>query len=66
VPIIVAPCAKPPLAAHRAFVRSLDFLRECGAVVTLTEGIRPPDPAQPFVWSVVIEELPPVSTRAQL
>jgi phosphopantothenoylcysteine synthetase/decarboxylase len=58
LPIVVAPYAKPPLAAHPAFSRSLDFLSDSGVILTPVEGIRPADPTQPFRWSVITDVLP--------
>lgn len=58
LPVIVAPYAKPPLAAHGAFQRSLEFLRDSGATLTPTEAIRPNRPDQPFQWSAVLSLLP--------
>ncbi|OLB80866.1 MAG: flavoprotein [Actinobacteria bacterium 13_2_20CM_2_71_6] len=55
--IIVVPYAKPPLAAHRAFDRSLDFLREDGVIITPAEVIRPEHGDEPFRWHVVVEEI---------
>jgi phosphopantothenoylcysteine decarboxylase len=57
LPVVVAPYAKPPLAAHGAFRRSLEFLRDSGATLTATEAIRPSDPDQPFRWSEVLRLL---------
>jgi phosphopantothenoylcysteine synthetase/decarboxylase len=58
LPIIVAPYAKAPLAAHPAFARNLDLLRDSGATLTPTEAIRPDTPDEPFRWSVVTDALP--------
>lgn len=55
IPIIVSPYAKPSLASHPAFRRSLDTLRDCGVRLTAVEALRPTDPAQPFVWSAVMD-----------
>jgi phosphopantothenoylcysteine decarboxylase len=63
LPIIVAPYAKPPLAAHPAFNRSLALLEDSGVTVTPVEGIRPADPADPFRWSVITTALPPLPRR---
>ena len=54
IPVIVAPYAKPPLAAHGAFRRNLEFLRDSGATLTPTEAIRPSRPDEPFRWSAVL------------
>ena len=54
LPVVVAPYAKPPLAAHGAFRRSLEFLRDSGAMLTATDAIRPSHPDQPFRWSEVL------------
>ncbi|GAA4731291.1 flavoprotein [Phytohabitans rumicis] len=59
MPVVVAPYAKPPLAAHGAFQRSLEFLRDSGATLTPTEAIRPHQPDEPFRWSAVL----PLLTR---
>ena len=58
LPVIVAPYAKPPLAAHGAFRRSLEFLRDSGATLTRTEAIRPAQPDEPFRWLEVTQLLP--------
>lgn len=58
LPIVVVPYAKPPLAAHPAFGRSLAFLRENGATLTATEAIRPNVPDGPFLWDAVLDALP--------
>ena len=58
LPIVVAPYAKPPLAAHAAFIRNLQFLRHSGATLTATEAIRPQESDGPFRWSVITDALP--------
>ncbi len=58
LPIVVSPYAKPPLAAHAAFARSLQFLRDSGVTLTATEAIRPDRPDEPFRWSAVTHALP--------
>jgi phosphopantothenoylcysteine synthetase/decarboxylase len=58
LPVVIAPYAKAPLAAHGAFRSSLQFLRDSGALLTATEAIRPSDPDQPFRWSEVLHLLP--------
>ncbi len=55
VDIVVSPYAKPPLAAHPAFQRSLNFLRGCGVRLTDVEALRPDDADRPFRWSVVVD-----------
>jgi phosphopantothenoylcysteine synthetase/decarboxylase len=55
LPIVVSPYAKPSLAAHPAFGRSLEILRTAGAYVTGTEAIRPGNDGQPFRWSVIVD-----------
>jgi phosphopantothenoylcysteine synthetase/decarboxylase len=57
LPIVVTPYAKPPLAAHPAFARSLEFLRVGGVTLTPTEAIRPREPGEPFRWAAVVEAL---------
>jgi phosphopantothenoylcysteine synthetase/decarboxylase len=55
LPIIVSPYAKSSLAAHRAFARNLQFLRDSGVTLTPTEAIRPGKAGEPFRWAVVVE-----------
>ncbi|GAA1817406.1 flavoprotein [Planosporangium flavigriseum] len=55
LPIVVAPYVKAALAAHPAFARSLGLLRDCGAIVTPTEAIRPAKEGEPFLWSAVVD-----------
>lgn len=57
LPIVVSPYAKPSLAAHPAFGRSLATLRDAGVHLTETEAIRPAEDGQPFRWSVVLDAL---------
>jgi phosphopantothenoylcysteine synthetase/decarboxylase len=57
LPIVVSPYAKPSLAAHPAFGRSLELLRAHGARLTATEAIRPAGGSDRFGWSVVVEAL---------
>jgi phosphopantothenoylcysteine synthetase/decarboxylase len=67
LPIVASPYAKPPLAAHPAFARSLDVLRRCGVHLTETEAIRPAEDGQPFRWDAVVALLrraaPPYGER---
>jgi phosphopantothenoylcysteine decarboxylase len=63
LPIVVAPYAKPPLAALPAFARSLALLKDSGVTITPVGGIRPEDPADPFRWSVITAALPPLPRR---
>ena len=51
LPIVVWPYVKPPLAAHPAFVRSLEFLRDCGVVLAAVED-------GPLRWDVIADALP--------
>jgi phosphopantothenoylcysteine synthetase/decarboxylase len=41
LPIVASPYAKPALAAHPAFARSLATLSEAGVHLTATEVLRP-------------------------
>jgi phosphopantothenoylcysteine decarboxylase len=59
LPVVASPYAKPPLAAHPAFARSLETLRQCGVRLTPTEAIRPTEDAGPFLWTAVLDLLPP-------
>lgn len=54
VPIIASPYAKQALAAHPAFSKSLDVLRQCGVHLTETEALRADDLSDPYEWSAVI------------
>lgn len=57
VPVVVSPYAKPALATHPAFGRSLTVLRDCGVHLTATEALRPASGEDRFRWSVVREVL---------
>jgi phosphopantothenoylcysteine synthetase/decarboxylase len=57
LPIIVAPYAKPSLAAHPAFARNLRTLSEWGVTVLPNEVIRPRSAQHPFDWLPVVEAL---------
>lgn len=60
LPIVVAPYAKPSLAAHPAFDRSLQTLTEWGVTVLPNEVIRVGAGAgQSFNWRPVIAALAP-------
>lgn len=59
IPIVVAPYAKPALAAHPALQRSLLTLREWGVTVLPNEILRPEhanpaERAESFNWSPVV------------
>ena len=54
LPIVVAPYAKPTLAAHPAFKRNLLTLTEWGVGVLANEAIRPKVADQPFDWGPVV------------
>lgn len=62
LPVVVAPYAKPTLAAHPAFQRSLAFLRDCGLTVLDTDAIRPDDATisagHAFRWHLILDTLP--------
>lgn len=62
LPVVVAPYAKPTLAAHPAFQRSLAFLRDCGLAVLDTDIIRPDEAAtrasHAFRWHLILDALP--------
>lgn len=53
LPIIASPYAKPDLAAHPAFRRSLELLRGYGVWLTATDALRPDDGDERFRWSVL-------------
>lgn len=55
LPTVVSPYAKPSLASHPAFRKSLDVLRDCGVTLTAVEALRPEDPTQPIQWSTVLD-----------
>lgn len=57
LPAVVSPYAKPSLASHPAFRRSLEVLRECGVTLTAVEALRPDDPTEPFRWHVVTDSV---------
>ena len=57
LPIVVSPYAKPALASHPAFARSLQVLREAGVHLTETEALRPDKPERPFRWQVIVKAL---------
>jgi phosphopantothenoylcysteine decarboxylase len=59
LPMVVLPYLSEGLAAHPAYERSLDFLRECGVRVIPGEAIAPAEPGGPYRWSVVTEALIP-------
>lgn len=63
IPVVVSPYVKGTLASHPAFARSLGLLRDCGAILTPTEAIRPIEEDEPFLWSVVADVLPAVNQR---
>lgn len=62
VPIVASPYAKPSLAAHPAFQKSLDALVSCGVRLTPTEALRPQDSGEPFQWSTVLDLVKEVHT----
>ncbi len=57
LPVVVAPCVKPPLATHPAFDQSLRFLRNAGVVVLDTEAMRSGPGGESFRWPLVLEAL---------
>lgn len=57
LPITVVPYAKPSLAAHPAFDRSLRTLSEWGVTVLPNEVVRPKGTGQPFEWQPVVSAL---------
>lgn len=59
LPTIVAPYAKPTLAAHPAFGPNLKTLNEWGVTVLANEAIRPELAGHPFDWRPVLEAMPP-------
>jgi phosphopantothenoylcysteine decarboxylase len=58
LPIVVAPYAKPSLAAHPAFTSNIETLRSWGPTVLPNEAIRyGADPTHSFNWLPVVESL---------
>jgi phosphopantothenoylcysteine synthetase/decarboxylase len=57
VPVIVAPYAKPSLAAHPAFSRNMRTLSEWGVIVLPNEIIRVKPARNVFDWHPVMEAL---------
>jgi phosphopantothenoylcysteine decarboxylase len=57
LPVIVAPYAKPSLAAHPAFEQNLQTLSQWGVTVLPNEVIRTRSAEQPFDWGPVVEAL---------
>jgi phosphopantothenoylcysteine decarboxylase len=55
LPIVVAPYAKPSLAAHPAFGQGLKTLSQWGVTVLSNEVIRPSIADSPFDWRPVLE-----------
>ncbi|HEU5472414.1 MAG TPA: flavoprotein [Actinophytocola sp.] len=55
LPIVVAPYAKPPLAAHPVFERNLRTLSDWGVTVLPNEAIRPQRIELPFNWQPISE-----------
>jgi phosphopantothenoylcysteine decarboxylase len=55
LPVIVAPYAKPTLAAHPVFERNLRTLAEWGVTVLPNEVIRPQRVELPFNWRSVVD-----------
>jgi phosphopantothenoylcysteine synthetase/decarboxylase len=58
LPIVVAPYAKPSLAAHPAFGSNLKTLGQWGITVLANEVIRPNLAGRPFDWQPVLEAVP--------
>jgi phosphopantothenoylcysteine synthetase/decarboxylase len=63
LPIVVAPYAKEPLAAHPAFRRSLAFLSTADVTLLDTNAIKPDQPESGPRWSVVRDALWQVNAR---
>jgi phosphopantothenoylcysteine decarboxylase len=57
LPIVVAPYAKPTLAAHPVFKPNLRTLADWGVTVLANEVIRPKPAQSPFDWGPVVEAL---------
>jgi phosphopantothenoylcysteine decarboxylase len=55
LPIVVAPYAKPSLAAHPAFGQNLKTLSQWGVAVLANEVIRPSLAGNPFDWQPILE-----------
>jgi phosphopantothenoylcysteine decarboxylase len=56
LPVVVFPYTSAPLAAHPAFARSLDFLRDCGVTVESTAS-------EPLDWAAVVEGIGHIRIR---
>jgi hypothetical protein len=52
LPVAAVPYTGKSLAAHPAFARSLDFLRDNGVTLVPMEALRPREEGGPFEWSV--------------
>jgi flavoprotein len=57
LPVVVAPYAKPTLAAHPAYARSLQTLGEWGVTVLPNEAIRAGAARDVFDWSPLVAAL---------
>jgi phosphopantothenoylcysteine synthetase/decarboxylase len=58
LPIVASPYAKPALAAHPAFSRSLATLKAAGVHLTETEALRSAEEDSHFFWRVIVNTLP--------
>lgn len=58
IPIVAAPYAKQPLAAHPAFARSLRFLADAGVQLLDPDALRPDASGAPYKWDCVLDQLP--------
>jgi phosphopantothenoylcysteine decarboxylase len=58
LPIVVVPYVNATLAAHPAFARSVDLLRDSGITLLPADAIRPEEEGGSFRWSAVADALP--------
>jgi hypothetical protein len=47
----------PGLAAHPAYARSLDVLRDCGVRLVPADGLQPAEPGGPYRWPAIAAAL---------
>jgi phosphopantothenoylcysteine synthetase/decarboxylase len=59
LPTAVVPYVSPGLAAHPAYARSLDVLRDCGVRLVPAEGLQPAEPGGPYRWPAIAAALTP-------
>ncbi|MFI8370247.1 flavoprotein [Streptomyces sp. NPDC085466] len=57
IPTAVLPCVNAAMAAHPAYARSLDRLREMGVRIAPHEPPGPDEPAGPFPWEEALKLL---------